>query len=855
MVIETQIPAKLVATFDCTQEYDKGQYFGHADVHVVSQNGLKYREAGGVPSSRFGYRFQVTKVGHPHVAVVTYPHDKRRFMCVMDSTCYDLNSGLVTGQVLPVSGKMEDLDIIFWPRWTDCSITVLTYSTGEPAAAASIKIYELEALSPLFPTPQSINLPLQDRRWLGIQYEDPCGCTASEGAHDHFEWTERIIQYAKFTGQNLLVYPLAWYHGPLYPSDKEIADIGEIYVSNDRKQYVHWSTHPEDWYKSLLSRFGQEGIDFVGSLTLLRLSSLMKKMNVNLKDIARGVDTINNMLENNRAKGGTGDWTGIHNAINYEQIVAAIPQGEMVPGFHMPKGSKIAYGESNYWQNRGGPIFNPLHPQVQTAIFDVIREIGTRYKEYPAFKGISINIYASTICWFGNLRIGYDDYTISCFMKETGISIPVNPKSKRRFGKRAKFLLRNHKTTWIQWRCAKIKVLFCAMRDILQRIRPDYRLIIMLWDETVFMPMFGTIGAAHQYGTRINNYDFYREGGIDIALYQDEPGILLDLSVGCTRDRGGHPPNATAGVKIKPEHSSMYRDFDFLDAKKNSHFAAQASPGTYHFNCWIESWGKYVWFHPNPEDPNLAKVKLMDGKPVDNFIACNSLYPADGFWWDSQERIVPTFLAGDHFLEPFAHALAEFDVLRFTSGGLFLDSAHATLHRQWAKAFVQLPNQKFHTVGDSTDPVAVRALVYNGQRYIYAVNRDYYDIHLKIDSRGKNSSNVIDLLTGEKFPVRAGGSVECNLGPYRLQVWAGDLGFDPVGFQVTIAPEVSQPLEQRALQTRKMLVSLKNAEKKIPGTAAMISTLDQCIQARAYAKLLRVLTSYIVRKAEELSSQ
>ncbi len=34
MVSETQIPAKLVVTFDCTREYDKEHYFGHAYVHV-----------------------------------------------------------------------------------------------------------------------------------------------------------------------------------------------------------------------------------------------------------------------------------------------------------------------------------------------------------------------------------------------------------------------------------------------------------------------------------------------------------------------------------------------------------------------------------------------------------------------------------------------------------------------------------------------------------------------------------------------------------------------------------------------------------------------------------------------------
>jgi hypothetical protein len=853
-VLEKEIPSKLLLQFDCTQEYGPDQYFGHPDVQVITQNMLHYREAGSSPSSRFGYRFQITKVGHPHVAVITYPHDKRRFMCVMDGTCYDLNSGIVTGQVLPVTGKFEDLDIIFWPRWTDCSITILTYSKGEPAAAAMVRIYELEQLPALHSKNALFSIPQNERRWIGIQYEDPCGCTASEGAHDHFEWTDRIINYAKFTGQNLLIYPLAWYHGPLYPSNTEVADITEIYVADDRKQYVRWSTHPNDWYQQMLTRFDQEGLSFIGSLTLLRLSSLMKKMNTNIKAIVKGAETINNVMENNRVRGGTGDWTGIHNAINYEQIVAALPKSESVRGFHMPKGSKPAYGEFNDWHNRGGPIFNPLHPIVQSAIFAFIQEIGERYKNYSAFKGISINMYASTICWFGNLRIGYDDYTMTLFTQETGIKLPGRVHSKHRFGQRAKYLLKRHKETWIQWRCKKIKTLFCSIRDILEDIRADYRLIITLWDETVLFPIYGTIGAAHQYGSRMSNYDLYREAGIDIDLYQNEPGIFLDIGVGCTRDRGGHPPDATAGMNIKPEHSSMYRDFDFLDEEKNLHIANLQSSGAYNFNCWVESWGKYMWFHPDPTDPNLEKVKFMNGAPVDGYIGCNSLYPPDGFWWDSQERIVPTFLGGDHYMEPFAHALAEYDVCRFSSGGLFLDSAHSFYHRRFAAAFTALPASKFKTVGEKTDPIAVRTLVHNNQCYIYAINRNYYEVDLHIQFQNQDPFIITDIIDQKTDSITPETGLHYKLNPYELRVWVAPSFCVSQSFNFQIDAEIVASLENRAKDIIQHLTTITHLERKLPGIRMMIHKMEACLINHSYSLLERCFTSYIVRKSYEFKN-
>ncbi len=76
---------KLAASFDCTKEYPDHIYFSHGDVRLVSSPSGQYREAGAVPLSRFGYRFSVKDTGKPYLAVVRYPDDKRRFMCMMEA--------------------------------------------------------------------------------------------------------------------------------------------------------------------------------------------------------------------------------------------------------------------------------------------------------------------------------------------------------------------------------------------------------------------------------------------------------------------------------------------------------------------------------------------------------------------------------------------------------------------------------------------------------------------------------------------------------------------------------------------------------------------------------------------------
>ena len=100
---------RLVAEFDCTKDYPEDVYFGHGSIHVVGSSIGGYREAEGRPLSRFGYRFEVERMGRPHLAVVRYPDDKRRFMCVMDGTCYDLTTGVYTGFEHPVSGTMQEI--------------------------------------------------------------------------------------------------------------------------------------------------------------------------------------------------------------------------------------------------------------------------------------------------------------------------------------------------------------------------------------------------------------------------------------------------------------------------------------------------------------------------------------------------------------------------------------------------------------------------------------------------------------------------------------------------------------------------------------------------------------------------
>ena len=97
-------------------------------------------------------------------------------MIVNDGTGYDLSTGIYTGFTMPVSNEMQEIRQVFWPRWTDCSIAIMTWGHGEPAAVADIEIYELDHLPELDLPPEHHD---PSRREFGIQYEDPCGTGAA----------------------------------------------------------------------------------------------------------------------------------------------------------------------------------------------------------------------------------------------------------------------------------------------------------------------------------------------------------------------------------------------------------------------------------------------------------------------------------------------------------------------------------------------------------------------------------------------------------------------------------------------------------------------------------------------------
>ncbi|HSI11152.1 MAG TPA: hypothetical protein VK961_03875 [Chthoniobacter sp.] len=789
---------QLVASFDCSKDYPPEKYFALREARVAETPIGRYREADATPQSRFGYRFAVENVGRPHLAVVRYPDDKRRFMSVTDGTCYDLSTGVFTGPGLPLSGGMLEIRQVFWPRWKDCSIVFTTLAGGEPAAVATLAIYELTDL-PLQPVPGDPGDG--SRRELGIQYEDPCGSAASEGAATFDEWLARMIAYARHSGQKSLAYPIIWYHGPVFPSQREPAHYLDIAVSpKDRTQYVRWTSHPADWVTRLLKRFWEEKLEFRGTVTLMRLGSLMERMNTDLKSIQAGAETINNMLFNDEVQAGTNDWTREYNVGNFSKLVEYREKTGTGIGGKTDDQFPWAYGEKKAGLDRWGPIFNPLHPVVQAAVLGIVQEIADRYGSFAAFKGLSFHMmFPSAILWFGSLKAGYDDYTVGLFAKETGIAVPVDEKAPDRFSQRYAFLTAKHREEWIAWRCRKVRDLVCAIRDILVRARGDLRVTLNIYPNLVLR----------------------REAGLDATLLSGEHAIEFD----CHWD--------TRGRALEDEGANAARIFR----------------GAYIFNNWVENWGKNKWFACAPTDPQAREMAVILGQPADGICRMNSEYEKDGFWWDSQLRIPQVFPSGIHYMEHYAHAVAELDACRIMRGGLYLDKAHTALIQQFALAYRALPAEKFQTVGEKTDPVTMRTKVHEGRCYLYLVNRDYFSVPVEIQI--DVSCRVIDLATSEVIEAPAQWSL--TLRPYELRSFALPAEAKVRGFTAVPPDEIVIRLKNEGEQLLERISKAHAAGKALsPQIDQLAAGIRRALERGGTAALRRIISSDAAKKFHEL---
>ena len=402
-------------------------------VHLASLNGRQYLETDNDEGSRFVLRAKLPDADSIYLLEWDYPDDKVRSVDVVAQSArlkgseYELQNGYLTGGEYANTNTFITQKCLYFPCSTDIAVIFMTARQNKPAAVAELRVSKvlsgLPAMSYIPPVKGD-----GPGRTIGVYFEDPAinyDFGREGGSPAGFQiMLDRMVAYMKYSGQNLLTYPMVWYHGR----------IGDEY--NPRN-------HVKGFMEAFLQKFDSEELSFIPSFNW---------HNLYFDDLKVTQEAVDN--------------GSIHNS-----PIAIWNTGKPNPGG---------------WHGTP-PNYNILHPAVQERIMDEVDYFLMEGARHPSFKGINLHLTLHCLAWFGDLTCGYNDYAIDAFTAATGIAVPVDRKDPMRGKLYADWIMANAKDQWIDFRCRELAKFYKKIAAMIANARPDLRLVLTSFNGMTFM--------------------------------------------------------------------------------------------------------------------------------------------------------------------------------------------------------------------------------------------------------------------------------------------------------------------------------------------------------------------------------
>lgn len=391
----------------------------------------------------FAYTPEVKNPGRAHIAIFYIPNDQYRRIPVQifDHTTTEYNAGALEVQPAPIPGLVKIM-VPFWPN--ERKVDILTYpstsqrGTATESAIAKIEIYEFPEGLPPMPEAACGWNPERFVGWTGEQADlGPESATMPrlwEDGHrapqirkksllDYTAYAQvwsRFGEYSRWRGDNYLIWPI---HSYLMAHVKtDWLPIGnDLFASGTKIDKFSRNT-----LKIIALCCEKYGVDFIGDLQ------------------------INHFKED-----------------EFLELAAQLENAtpEEMRGFILKDGLM-----------RQGKNLNPANPKAREYLKHFYGAISKVCAGCSGFKGINLrqlNWSSAMSAWFHHFTVGYDDYTIEVFEKETGIKVPSGDKPddpKAVYKARYDFLVNNeeNRKIWFKWRADKVVSL---REEILEEVR------------------------------------------------------------------------------------------------------------------------------------------------------------------------------------------------------------------------------------------------------------------------------------------------------------------------------------------------------------------------------------------------
>ena len=365
----------------------------------------------------FAYSVKVPQPQRQYVVEVDYPDDAlRTFAIVLREAVtgsYPTAGGVDSGGEFSLSHKMQTHSLLYWAQSTDLRVVLINATDGMRAAAAKIRVYEVQGELP------PLDVPLKGGRNFGNWFEEGTSFLglyggpdfSQAGMKDYLFTVDRWAHAVSYIGGDTLWPTFAVYQFGMYPSHYNVLFTGP---------------HTTDVARVILLNCEKYGLGMVGEF----------------HPEAR-------------------------------ELMWAIPEGQQNDNLLISREGQFGRRPG---EGGTQPCFNPLHPRNQEWYLGMVGEFADRYQDSPAFRGVCLRLMTWVNPSLNNLHSlnwGYEDFTIALFEKETGIKIPVDRKDPQRFALRYSWLMANAREKWISWRCDKITNLYERLVKRVRAARPD----------------------------------------------------------------------------------------------------------------------------------------------------------------------------------------------------------------------------------------------------------------------------------------------------------------------------------------------------------------------------------------------
>ncbi len=716
-----------ISTLGTTQTLTQFAGMTEAAKRPVSHGAQGSRELAGAgyltlsPGAWQAYPLRIAQAGQPHRLRVRVPNDRAQQLVISirdfhrngEPTSLNVDSGIVLTE-RQIATEMSDRtgytehEIIFWPRSEQPYVLMLNASAATQAnfGELSLDVGQLTSEKRLSEPSSSgtTGAPAAGQRSLALYLSKPLLADAL-GAQRNIDpvtrrpleswltWHQsatRLTQYMQSQGYNTLVFNVISDGAAVFPSSLSSTrrfDTGTFYADSRAPEL-------KDLVELLCCHLDRAGLQLV----------LAVDLNSHLPGLAK--------WESEASKNG-----GLYQ-VNID--------------------GSVWKSETELGSRR--VLYNPLHPQVQSEIERVIRDISSRYATHPSFGGLALELGESSHLIFAGDRWGYDESTLSKFEAATQSKLPSREVLAE--GTQAGIRL-----GYLNWRAAELSSFYIRLANAISQAKSTAKLLINP------LPILERRPAERDYVDpnmqSRNLSDYWLAAGLDGSRLKKQQNIVL-----------------LRGKLESPLKSGLAQAW--LSRIANDSGLANAELG-------------------NATGMLLAQRPV--GVPIDEANKLQHSALAATAWCYPQVSSL-----GSGSLQSLVALLHREDALFMGDGGLMPIQGDSPKLQQLRQAYLALPNVPMRTfnIDSGESSVRVRSVAVGNVTYLQMINAAPWSERITMDVHVASSNGLVEILGGRELKLN-GNATQLTASSLnqaqRLQrstVWQFELPpFDMVGVRVS----------------------------------------------------------------------